>query len=96
MQVQIGSFDANGNPTLKINVSGVYSTTPVEFVGIIDTGFSGFLSMPMLQAFPLGLPLTGTTSAILADGQTQNKLLASAKVTIDGIDQIGLAWISMD
>jgi clan AA aspartic protease len=90
MRVQTGSFDFNGNPVLKINVSGVHSTASVEVVAIIDTGFSGFLSMPMLQAFPLGLQLAGTTSTILADGQTQNKLIACAKVTIGGIEQVGV------
>jgi predicted aspartyl protease len=79
----IGSLDKDGSPTLKIKVSGVFSGAAAEFVAIIDTGFTGFLSMPLIAAFPLGLPLSGTTSVQLADGQDQSKLMAQCKVTID-------------
>jgi len=80
----IGSLDKDGSPTLKIKVGGVFSgNKPTEFVAIIDTGFTGFLSMPLIAAFPLGLPLSGTTSVQLADGQDQSKLMAQCKVTID-------------
>jgi predicted aspartyl protease len=78
----IGSFDNNGNPILKIKVGGVLSA-PTELTAIIDTGFTGFLSMPLIAAFPLGLPLVGTTSVVLADGQDQSKLMAQCRVTID-------------
>ena len=78
-----GSFDKNGNPILTLKVGGVLSE-PTEFVAIIDTGFTGFLSMPIIAAFPLGLPLTGTTTVVLADGQDQSKLMAQCRVTIDG------------
>jgi predicted aspartyl protease len=77
----IGSLDKDGSPTLKIKVAGV--NKPTEFVAIIDTGFTGFLSMPLIAAFPLGLPLKGTTSVELADGNEQSKLMAHCKVTID-------------
>jgi len=91
MRVTTGSFDSNGSPTLKIQVAGVFSSAPTEFQVIIDTGFSGFLSMPLIQAFPLGLPLSGTTSVSLADGATHSKLMASARVTVAGQTKIGLA-----
>jgi hypothetical protein len=38
--------------------------------------------MPLVQAFPLGLSLHGTTTVTLADGQNQVKLLAGAKVSV--------------
>jgi predicted aspartyl protease len=38
--------------------------------------------MPLVQAFPLGLPLHGTTTVTFADGQNQVKLLAGAKVSV--------------
>jgi hypothetical protein len=51
-------------------------------VAIIDTGFTGFLSMPLLQALPLSLVLAATVTVTLADGSTAPKLLVGAKVTL--------------
>ena len=77
-----GSLDKIGNPCLKVRIAGVSSKAASEFDAIIDTGFSGFISMPLVQAFPLGLPLHGTTTVTFADGQNQVKLLAGAKVSV--------------
>ncbi len=52
-----GSFDSAGNPVLKISVYGAVEQAKREFEAILDTGFTGFLSMPLLQAFPLALIL---------------------------------------
>jgi len=89
MLVATGFFD-NGNPSLKIQLAGVFNQTPVEFTAIIDTGFTGFIAMPLIKAFPLGLPLFGTTQVTLADGQTQTKLVAQAKATIGTQTKIGI------
>jgi len=85
-----GYFDKAGNPCLTIGLRGVYSPTPVEFEAIIDTGFTGFLSMPLIKAFPLGLPLHGTTAVTLADGSTSYKLLGHAKATLNNQTKEGL------
>ena len=85
-----GFFDKNGSPSIKIKLAGAYSTKATEFELIVDTGFSGFISMPIIRAFPLGLPLTGTTSVVLADGKSQTKLFASAKTTIGNRTEVGL------
>ena len=67
MLIQTGYFDKIGNPCLKFHLAGVHHDIPgLEFEAVIDTGFTGFLVLPMVQAFPLGLPLHGTTSATLA------------------------------
>jgi predicted aspartyl protease len=49
---------------------------------IIDTGFDGFVSMPMAQAFPLGLPLRGAIEVTLADGRNATKLHALGRAMI--------------
>lgn len=85
-----GFLDSGGSPRLKIFISGVFSQEPQEFEAIIDTGFSGFISMPFIQAFPLGLPLFGTTGVILADGTRAFKLTAKAKAHVEGVIKIGV------
>jgi predicted aspartyl protease len=90
MQITNGAFDGIGNPTVSIQVAGVYSSPPETFNAIIDTGFTGFLSMPIIRAFPLGLPLRGSTDVTLADGKTQSRLMADALVTVGGQSHTGL------
>ena len=39
-----GHFDSLGNPCLKFHLCGVAHDLPgLEYVGIIDTGFTGFI-----------------------------------------------------
>ena len=93
-----GSLPPNGSPKLKLCIGGILSDSH-ELEGIIDTGFTGFLSMPILTAFPLGLTLSGSTSVVLADGSKQNKLTALGKVIIDEEERIGtvlLEWGQSD
>ena len=70
----LGSYDEQGNACLKFHLCGVRHDPPgVEYTGIIDTGFTGFLQIPIATAFELALPLEGTTSVTLADGSTSAK-----------------------
>jgi predicted aspartyl protease len=90
MIIATGSFDAVGNPCVDVAVAGVFSAPTTNLTCIIDTGFTGFLSLPMLQAFPLGLPLYGTTNVTLADGSTNVRLLAMAMATVGGQTKAGV------
>ncbi len=85
-----GSFDDRGNATVRVAVFGAVEQTKKEFEAIIDTGFTGFLSMPMVSAFPLALILFGTTSVMLADGSTQPRLTALGTVQIGNESQVGV------
>jgi predicted aspartyl protease len=79
---ETGYLHSSGSPAAKIRIWGVFEQAAQEFEAIIDTGFSGFLSMPMVQAFPLGLVLMGTTNVVLADGSTDTKLIALGRVRL--------------
>lgn len=85
-----GSFNSSGSPVIRIAVYGASAQAKQEFEAILDTGFSGFLAMPIGQAFPLGLVLTGTTTTILADGSQPFKLTALGKVVVGNQTAIGL------
>ena len=71
-----GSLDENGHPTLKIKVYGISEDHSAEFTAMIDTGFTGFLTLPITLAIPLGLTLFGTADSVYADGSTGTNLLA--------------------
>ena len=49
---------------------------------LIDTGFTGFLMLPVAKALPLGLTLCGTGDYTLADGKPATNFLARGTVTI--------------
>jgi predicted aspartyl protease len=94
----IGSFNKAGSPTIEIGVHGPF-TQPTIFTAIVDTGFSGFLLLPLLEAFPIGLILRGTTTINLADGTNQTKLACLGSVNFDGQDKVGVViieWLNTD
>ncbi len=85
-----GHYDAQGNACLTFHLCGVRHEPPgVELTGIIDTGFTGFLQIPLATAIELALPLEGTTSVTLADGSVDAKLVATGTAELDGEQQDG-------
>ncbi len=90
MAIKIGYLDSRGHPYIRIRVWGLSEQFAQEFEAMIDTGFSGYLSLPLVKAFPLGLTLAGTTSYELADGSKSPKLLAYGCVDHEGEVTAGL------
>ena len=91
-----GHYDAHGNPCLKLHLCGVAHTPPgLEFEGIIDTGFTGFIQLPIAHAFSLKLPLEGTASYTLADGSQSTCLTALATTSFSGKAINGVVTLAM-
>lgn len=88
-----GSLDpTSGCPIVEIEVQGPFGQ-PQKFTAMVDTGFSGYLSLPILKAFPLGLILQGTMGITLADGTTHARLTARGMIKFDGKDEVGLVLL---
>jgi len=86
-----GHFDQLGNACLKFHLCGIRHPEPgLEFEGIIDTGFTGFIQLPIQHAFSLKLPLDGTVSVTLADGSSTVCLTVLARTTFDGETKLGV------
>ena len=82
MSLQLGYLDNNGHPRLKIRVTGTHPTQFIDVDALIDTGFTGFLMLPMAQALPLGLILIGTADFEIANGETVTNFIAKGSVTV--------------
>ncbi len=92
----LGHFDQQGNACVKFHLCGVHHEAPgVEFEGLIDTGFTGFLQLPIQHAFQLKLPLNGTASITLADAHHTVCLTALARTTFNGQTVVGVVSLEM-
>ncbi len=63
-----GIVDAGGRALLEIEVAPSPDAALKRLSTWIDTGFTGELVVPQSVIDDLGLPLSGTVSAVLADG----------------------------
>lgn len=95
MLLASGYFDKQQNPCIKITVSGIYNQSGIEFDAIIDTGYTGFLLIPIVRALPIGLVLNSTTQVTLADGTTNGRYMAEGIVHIVGDDQARLREVGL-
>lgn len=74
----------NGTPVIELKVRGSQQEITVE--GILDTGFNGFLCLPIFLAVPLGLALTDTITSELAEGTiVDDELVFAGQAEWDGI-----------
>src|SRR5262245_3729704 len=91
----IGHFDKSGNACLEFYICGTKHDEPgVELTGIIDTGFTGFIQLPLQNAFSLGLPLESTVTVQYADGSKSVCLTVLAKVTFQDQVEIGVVVLA--
>ena len=78
-----GVIRETGTPTVTLNVRGARGPTTVE--GILDTGFDGFLCLPIPLALTLGLELIDVIRTELADGTVvEDDLVFTGQAEWDG------------
>jgi predicted aspartyl protease len=87
-----GGFDQSGSPTIDVEVSGPLQQFH-SFTAIMDTGFTGFLLLPIASAFPIGLLLHGIMPIQLADGSVQTKLTCRGQIRFDSETREGIVVI---
>jgi predicted aspartyl protease len=90
MAITIGSTGKSGSPVIKFDIAGAFPNSAREFEATVDTGFTGFISMPIMSALPLGLPLYGTTSVQFGDGKTATRFTALAGASLGGVTEAGV------
>ena len=78
----LGTFD-NDQPFIEIEISGV-SGISKKIGALVYSGFNGYLQIPFIEAFPLGLVLVGIQANTLANGSTSSHLVCKGNVCIDG------------
>lgn len=80
-----GVIRETGTPTLVLKVIG-RGGVEVIVEGILDTGFDGFLCLPIPLAVSLGLELIDVTRTELADGTTmEDELVFAGRAEWDGV-----------
>ncbi|MCY4583927.1 MAG: hypothetical protein OXE50_14210 [Chloroflexi bacterium] len=92
-----GHFNQRHNACLNFTLERQNDGATVAFEGIIDTGFSGFVQIPMNAASALGLisPPLQMGATILANGAKQPVVLKQVPVTINGDIAHGLCQIPL-
>src|SRR5438309_1501518 len=80
--MMIGSVTAYREATLRLQVRGPNGQQEVE--AVIDTGFTGSLTLPTALVTALGLPRRGWRRATLADGSVVRIAAYKATVIWDG------------
>jgi clan AA aspartic protease len=79
----IGMVNAHREATIPLSVQDA-SGQVHEIEAVIDTGFTGFLTLPPSLIAALGLSWRGYASAVLGDGSLQQFDVYAATVIWDG------------
>lgn len=79
----IGSVNAHHEATIGLIVQDV-SGQMYDIDAVIDTGFTGFLTLPTVLVSAFGLPWRSYASAVLGDGSLQQFAVYAATVIWDG------------
>jgi predicted aspartyl protease len=79
-------FDNRKHPKIKLKVVGARKSSLLE--AILDTGFDGYLSLPISIAVTLGIELTAIIPVEYADGRRSQELVFSVRADFDGKEKM--------
>ncbi|MGB8656219.1 MAG: hypothetical protein WCE90_00350 [Candidatus Zixiibacteriota bacterium] len=89
-----GSFD-RGCPAITLHIeSPAAASLSDEYLGIIDTGFDGFIFMSPEVSCQLGLTSSGSAAVETADGTKVDVLTAECIINIGDRQVTGTALVS--
>ena len=80
MRFHSGFIDPAGEPRLRIRVVG--ATGSGELEPIVDTGFAGFLSIPLQEARRFGIQPYTHLNCIFADGRSRSMPIGVGSVEL--------------
>ena len=81
----IAGIDSQNNVRMELEIQGLYKK--MQYGGIIDTGFSGGLVIPLVTAVEIGLTKVGASTVTLADGSVNVIPTFLSKVKIGNVTQ---------
>lgn len=88
-----GGIDEYGHCWVPVTIVGLRQEISVE--AILDTGFDGWVCLPMRLAVQLGLELCGFQTVELADGTQKEELVFSGEVIFgDKRDEVDITLTS--
>ncbi len=79
-------FDSRKHPKIRLTVVGARKSSLLE--AILDTGFDGYLSLPISVAVTLGIELVSIIPVEYADGRRSQELVFSVKIDFDGKEEL--------
>lgn len=80
-----GAVTADGREArLNVEILSPKGTSPLQIETVVDTGFTGHLTLPTETVEALGLPIVGSAESILADGSLVMEDVCIAKVLWHG------------
>lgn len=86
------SFDERGHPKIKLAVGGRRQKRLLT--ALLDTGFDGYLSLPISAAIQLGLELINVERVQYADGRISSELVFAVYVDMDGENRLVSATLT--
>ena len=78
-------FDSRNHPKIRLAVGGAKQSNLLE--AILDTGFDGYLSLPINIAVTLGIELAAIIPVEYADGRRNQELVFSVKVSFGATEE---------
>lgn len=90
-----GYLNDSGHPIFKFSVYGYSKKRSVPLEAMLDTGFTGFLDLPLVYCLKAGLILVSTADYVLADNSVSSTLLCAGTIALeDGTAVVGTISIN--